>query len=314
MSVRGECLVIFTFLMGALVLATLVAVILRLCVRAASAKPVLDNLTDRIKAWWVMVIVVGGAILAGRQAVIVLFALLSLAALREFITLTPTRRADYGALLLSFFVVLPMQYGLIWADWYGFFAILIPVYAFLVLPIAAVMFADPKNFLARTSEAQWGLMICVYCISYVPALLTLDVPGYRHRDALLIAFLLIVVQSSDILQYILGKLLGRRQVAPEVSPSKTVEGAIGGMAGATAVGASLWWITPFHPWQAAGMALTITMIGFLGGLVMSAIKRDRGVKDWGHLIDGHGGMLDRLDSVAFSAPIFFHLTRYFFTS
>ena len=133
MSVRGECLVIFTFLIGALVLATLVAVILRLCFRAASAKPVLDNLTDRIKAWWVMVIVVGGAILAGRQAVIVLFALLSLAALREFITLTPTRRADYGALLLSFFIVLPMQYGLIWADWYGFFAVLIPVYAFLVL-------------------------------------------------------------------------------------------------------------------------------------------------------------------------------------
>jgi len=313
MSVRGECLVIFAFLIVALVLATLVAVILARCFRAASAKPVLDNLTDRIKAWWVMVIVVGGAILAGRQAVIVLFAFVSLAALREFITLTPTRRADYGALLLSFFVVLPMQYGLIWADWYGFFAILIPVYAFLVLPIAAVMFADPKNFLARTSEAQWGLMICVYCISYVPALLTLDVPGYRHRDALLIAFLLIVVQSSDILQYIFGKLMGRRQVAPEVSTSKTVEGAIGGVAGATAVGASLWWITPFHPWQAAGMALTITMIGFLGGLVMSAIKRDRGVKDWGHLIDGHGGMLDRLDSVAFSAPIFFYLTRYFFT-
>src|SRR5260370_15360485 len=152
MSVRGECLVILAFLIVALVLASLVAVILARCFRAASAKPVLDNLTDRIKAWWVMVIVVGGAILAGRQAVIVLFAFVSLAALREFITLTPTRRADYGALFLSFFLVLPMQYGLIWVDWYGFFAILIPVYAFLILPIPALLFPDSKNFLARTQN------------------------------------------------------------------------------------------------------------------------------------------------------------------
>ena len=313
MSVRTECAVILACVLGTLLLASLVAAILRLCFRSASAKPVLDNLTARIKAWWVMVILVGGAILAGRQAVIVLFALVSLAALREFVTLTPTRRADYGAMFLSFFVALPMQYGLIWTCWYGLFAILIPVYAFLILPIAAVIRADPKNFLARTSETQWGLMICVYCISYVPALLTLNIPGYDHRNALLIAFLLIVVQSSDVFQYICGKLFGHHQIAPEVSPSKTVEGFIGGVAGATVLGAGLWRITPFTPWQAAGMALTITLIGFLGGLVMSAIKRDRGVKDWGHLIDGHGGVLDRLDSVAFAAPIFFHLTRYFFT-
>lgn len=156
-------------------------------------------------------------------------------------------------------------------------------------------------------------MICVYCISYVPALLTLDIPGYRNRNALLIVFLLIVVQSSDVLQYVFGKLFGRHRIAPEISPSKTLEGFIGGVVAATALGAGLWRITLFNPWQAAVMTLTITLSGFLGGLVMSAIKRDRGVKDWSHLIEGHGGMLDRLDSVAFSAPIFFHLTQYFFT-
>jgi phosphatidate cytidylyltransferase len=314
MSVRGQCLIIFASLIAALLLASLAAAILRLCFRTASAKPVLDNLTSRIKAWWVMVIVVGGAVLAGRHVLIALFALVSLAALREFMTLTPTRRADHGALFLSFFVVLPMQYGLIWISWYGFFAILIPVYAFLILPIAAVFFADSNNFLARTAETQWGLMICVYCISYVPALLTLDIPGYRNHNALLITFLLIVVQSSDVLQYICGKLFGQYPIAPAVSPSKTVEGFAGGVAMSTALGAVLWRITPFNPWQAGEMALTITLMGFLGGLVMSAIKRDRGVKDWGHLIDGHGGMLDRLDSIAFSAPIFFHLTRYYFTA
>jgi phosphatidate cytidylyltransferase len=313
MSVRGQCLVIFVSLIAALLLSSVVAAILRRCFRATSAKPILDNLTTRIKAWWVMVILVSGSILAGRQAVVALFALVSVAALREFMTLTPTRRADHGALFMGFFLVLPMQYGLIWIGWYGFFAILIPVYAFLILPIAAVVFADPTNFLARTSETQWGLMICVYCISYVPALLTLDIPGYHNHDPLLIAFILIIVQSSDVLQYIFGKRFGCHQIAPAVSPSKTIEGFVGGVACATALGAALWRITPFRPWQAAGMALTITLMGFLGGLVMSAIKRDRGVKDWGHLIDGHGGMLDRLDSVAFSAPIFFHLTRYFFT-
>jgi phosphatidate cytidylyltransferase len=256
---------------------------------------------------------VGGAILAGRNAVIALFAFISFATLREFITLTPTRRADHGALFIIFFVVLPMQYVLIWMNWYGFFSILIPVYGFLILPTLAVVFADSKNFLARTSETQWCLMICVYCISHVPALLTLSIPGYQDRSALLIVFLLLVVQSSDVLQYVCGKLFGRHPIAPRISPSKTVEGFVGGVVCATILGASLWRITPFKPWQAAGMALVITLMGFLGGLVMSAIKRDRGVKDWGHLIEGHGGMLDRLDSVCFSAPIFFHLTRYFFT-
>jgi phosphatidate cytidylyltransferase len=313
MNIHRESLVILAGIGGALLLASLVTIVLRMRLRGEKAKPLLDNLSARIKAWWVMVIVLGAALLAGRNAVIGLFAFVSFVSLREFITLTPTRRADHGALLLSFFVALPMQYGLIWDNWYGLFAILIPVYAFLILPITAVIFADSKNFLARTSETQWGLMISVYCISHVPALLTLDIPGYQGRSALLMVFLLIVVQSSDVLQYVCGKLFGRHKIAPEVSPSKTVEGFAGGVACATALGASLWRITPFTLAQAAGMALMITLMGFLGGLVMSAIKRDRGVKDWGNLIEGHGGMLDRLDSVAFSAPIFFHLTRYFFT-
>jgi phosphatidate cytidylyltransferase len=147
----------------------------------------------------------------------------------------------------------------------------------------------------------------------VPALLTLDIPGFGGRNLLLIVFLVLVVQSSDVLQYIWGKLFGRHTIAPDVSPSKTLEGLIGGVASATAIGAALWWITPFKPWQSALIALAINVMGFLGGLVMSAIKRDRGVKDWGDMIEGHGGMLDRLDSVVFAAPVFFHITRYWWT-
>jgi phosphatidate cytidylyltransferase len=308
----GEELLILSGLAGVLVVASLITLILK--ARAGSqANPVLDNLSARIRAWWVMVVLLSAAFLAGRTAVIVLFAVVSFIALREFITLTRTQRADHLALLISFFVALPMQYWLIWVNWYGFFVVLIPVYAFLLLPVTAVVFGDAKNFLARAAETQWGLMICVYCISHVPMLLTLGIPGYRGRDALLAAFLLIVVQSSDVLQYVWGKLLGRHKIAPDLSPSKTIEGFVGGIICATVLGASLYSITPFSPWQAAIMALIVTLMGFLGGLVMSAIKRDRGIKDWGQLVEGHGGMLDRLDSVAFSAPIFFHLTRYFFT-
>jgi phosphatidate cytidylyltransferase len=242
--------------------------------------------------------------------VIALFGVASFAALREFLTLTPTRRADHLALAIAFFVVLPFQYYLIWLGWYELYSIFIPVYAFLLLPIVAALRGDTTAFMSRVAEVQWGLMICVFCLSHVPALLTLDIPGYEGRHLLLIGFVVIVVQSNDVLQYVWGKLLGRRKIAPQLSPSKTVEGLVGGILSATLVGTALWWITPFSPLQAAAMALVVNLMGFFGGLVMSAIKRDRGVKDWGQMLIGHGGMLDRLDSVVFAAPIFFHLTRY----
>jgi phosphatidate cytidylyltransferase len=189
------------------------------------------------------------------------------------------------------------------------FSVFIPVYAALFLPILAALSGDRKNFLERSAETQWGLMVCVFCISHVPALLTLDIPGYEGRNVLLVMFLVLVVQSSDVLQYVWGRLFGKRKVAPSLSQSKTVEGFAGGVLSAGVLGAALSWITPFNYWQAALMACMITLMGFFGGLVMSAIKRDLGVKDWGSMIEGHG-MLDRLDSVCFSAPVFFHATRY----
>ena len=293
-----------------LVVASIVGWTLKTAMAKGQPHATIDNLNARIKAWWVMVLVISLAFVFGKPGVILLFAFISFFALREFLTLTYTRSADYLALAAAFFFVLPMQYLLVYVGWYGLYSIFIPVYVFLLMPILEVVAGDTKRFLERMSKIQWGLMVCVYCISHVPALLALDIPGYEDRDLLLIAFLVIVVQSSDVLQYVWGKLFGKTKLAPEVSPSKTVEGLVGGVLSATALGAALWWITPFNPWQAALMALAINVMGFFGGLVMSAIKRDRGVKDWGTLIEGHGGMLDRLDSVVFAAPIFFHLTRY----
>ena len=273
----------------------------------------IDNLNARLKAWWIMIAVITAATSAGAWGVIALFALVSFQCLREYVSLAPTRKGDHRALIWSFYVFLPLQYYLIAAGWYGLFSILIPVYAFLLLPISASLGADTARFLERSAKIQWGLMICVYCLSHVPALLTLEIPDYAGRNLLLVVFLLLTVQSSDVFQYIWGKLLGRHALSKQISPSKTVEGLAGGMLSATAMGAALWWITPFSPGEAAFVALVINTLGFFGGFVLSAIKRDRGVKDWGHLIEGHGGMLDRVDSLAFSAPVFFHLLRHGWT-
>jgi phosphatidate cytidylyltransferase len=295
---------------GVLVFASALGYLLKWRIAQGSAHAVIDNLNARVNAWWVMVAVIGIAFALGKGGVIVLFYLVSFYALREFISLTYTRAGDHLAIAAAFYLALPVQYGLVWIEWYGMFSIFIPVIVFLLLPILSALGGDTQRFLERASKVQWGLMVCVYCISHVPALLTLDIPGFEGRNLLLVAFLVIVVQGSDVLQYVWGKLLGRRKVAPLLSPSKTWEGLVGGVASATALGAALYWATPFNPWQAALMALLVCTMGFFGGLVMSAIKRDRGVKDWGSMIEGHGGMLDRLDSVIFAAPLYFHALRY----
>lgn len=308
MTMREQTLLLFLGIGCVLLVATIAGALLA---RRHGRTPVIDNLNQRIMAWWVMVMLIGVAFLFGPIGVIVLFAFASFTALREFITLTDSRRGDHNALAAAFFVVLPLQYILVADGWYGLYSIFIPVYAFLFMPIVAALRGDTTRFMERIAVTQWGLMLAVFCVSHVPALLTLDIPFYEGRNLLLIAFLVLVVQSSDVLQYVWGKLLGRSKIAPQLSPSKTWEGFLGGVATSTAIGAALWWITPFSPPQAALMALAVNLMGFFGGLVMSAIKRDRGVKDWGQMIEGHGGMLDRLDSVIFAAPVFFHLTRYF---
>ena len=277
------------------------------------SEKVINNLIARVNAWWVMVAILVIAFLAGKLGTIILFGFISYFALREFMTLTPTRAGDHRTLSLAFFLLIPLHYYLIYTDWYGLFSILIPVYAFLLMPSISVLAQDTEHFLERAAKIQWGVMIAVYCISHAPALLLLPITNFEGQNTLLLFYFLLIVQLSDVLQYVFGNLIGKTKVAPIVSPNKTLEGLIGGGLTTILVGASLWWITPFTPLQSAGMAAVIVIMGFLGGLVMSAIKRSLGAKDWGNMIEGHGGMLDRMDSVSFAAPIFFHLVRYYFT-
>ena len=310
MNLDHTLTVLFGWIFGVLAFASTIGAVLKFRLPAGASSPVIDNLNARLKAWWVMIGLLAVCLWLGKVAITLLFAFVSFQSLREYLSITATRRGDHRALLWCFFFFLPLQYYLIAIDWYGLFSILIPVYAFLLLPISASLGSDTTRFLERTAKVQWGLMICVYCLSHVPALLTLDIQGFEGRNALLVVFLILVAQSSDVLQYVCGKLFGKHKLSPAISPSKTVEGLVGGVLCSTAVGAALWSITPFAPWQAALVALTINVLGFFGGFVMSAIKRDRGIKDWGSMIEGHGGMLDRVDSISFSAPIFFHILRY----
>jgi len=304
---------LFAGVAGMLILASILGEILRHRLSPDGSNPLIENLNARISAWWAILILLGLAFLAGNAGVVFLFALVSFAALREFLTITHYNRADHWSLLACFFVVLPLHYAFVLVEWYGMYAIVVPVYVFLLLPVLSALRGSTRNFLVRVAETQWALMICVYCVSHVPALLSLQIPGFEGRNMILIAYLVFVVQLSDVLQYAWGQFIGRTRIAPNLSRSKTWEGMIGGVLSATAAGTALWWMTPFTPLQAAGMCLLITLMGFLGSLVLSAIKRDRGVRDWGHLIGGHGGFLDRLDSVIFAAPIFFHVTRYFWS-
>ncbi len=301
--------VIFGAACALLLIATIAGEILRLRLSPRGTHPAVETYVTRLHSWWAMVFLLSLALLTGRTGVILLFAFASFAALREFLTLTRKTKADHWALIGAFYAAFPLQYIFIWFGNVGLFSVLIPVYAFLILPILSALRGAGTNFLSRVSETQWGLMICVFCTSHIPALVTLDIDGSTGRSVLLIAFLVLVVQIGDLAEYYLGRKFGKTRIAKSVSP-KTQAGVVWGTGFAALTGLVFFWITPFAPWEAMLIAVVIYLIGVGGSLVLAAIKADRGVKNWGHLIPGQGGFVDQMDSVVFAAPVFFHLTRY----
>lgn len=318
----------------ALLLLTLVALsIAALLGRVLKRQP--DSMIDpaivrtfnkRIIAWLTMSAVLALALLFQFKPItVVVFGIVSFWALREFVTMTPTRRADHRALFWTFFVFTPLQFVLVGLgrDYYPLYCIMIPVYASLFLPTRIAFTGDPKRFLERTAKIQFGLLICVYSFSYAPALLDLELfqydgsEGYEvwtGSNAGLLLYFFVIVQLSDIFQLVWDKFAGKHVIAPKINGTKTWEGFIGGVISTTIHGSViqlLIGVTPFTPVGAGCMAMIISVMGFAGSMTMSAIKRDRGVKDYGTLVQGHAGVLDRIDSICFSAPVFFHVTRYF---
>ena len=299
---------------GLLVLGVLV--IASIAVRALRrAKPEQDfsELTSRVRAWWMMASVFFAAIIVSNHVSLVFFAFLSFWAMKEFITLLKTRPADHHALVFTFLAI-PIQYYWIAIGWYGMFIIFIPVYMLLALPVRMALSKETAGFVASASQIQWGMMIFVFGLSHMAYLLTFPQVGESLANGrTLVLFLVFVVEMSDVLQYIWGKSLGRHKIIPTVSPNKTWEGFIGGIASAMLLSLAIRFLTPFSIIETLMVSLFITVAGFCGGAVMSAVKRDFGVKDFGQTIPGHGGMLDRVDSLCYAAPFFFHYVRFFYT-
>ena len=232
-------------------------------------------------------------------------------ALKEYLTLVPARHADRMPILWMF-ITIPINYWLIGSNWYGFFIIFIPVYMFLFLPARMVIAGDTKHFLRTVSQLQWGLMTTVFAFSHVASLLVLP-NDHQQTGALLVLFLVGLTEFNDITQYLWGKSLGKIKITPKVSPNKTLAGLLGGIASTTIAAMLLGPLLTPLSWEMSLLAgLIISISGFCGDIVMSAIKRDIGIKDSGTILPGHGGILDRLDSLIFTAPVFFHFVRHFY--
>lgn len=261
----------------------------------------------RTRTWWVIIALLGLSIALPSWVPIALFGLISFLAFKEFVTLIPTRRADHRVLLWAYLAI-PLQYYWVSIAWYGMFIIFIPVYIFLALPLRMVLAGETQGFIKAAGTVHWGLMIAVFSLSHAAYLLAL--PAAQNPvaggDGLLL-FLLLLTEINDVGQYCSGKLLGKHKVIPKVSPNKTVEGLIGGVVITTAVAVlAAPFLTPLVWYEAAGVGFVLALAGFAGDVTISAVKRDLKLKDSGTLLPGHGGILDRVDSLTFTAPLFFH--------
>ncbi|HSX94431.1 MAG TPA: phosphatidate cytidylyltransferase [Hydrogenophaga sp.] len=310
---------LFLVVFGLLALVTVAGVLLSLRERrahgddAALAQRRHDN-ANLLRVSWIMAGVFWIGWVMGPGASLALFGVLSFFALREFISLSPTRRGDHRSLVLAFFVVLPVQYALVWNAQFNLFTVFIPVYVFLALPVVSALRDDPQRFLERNAKLQWGIMVCVYGLSHVPALMLLQFPRWLGNNAFLVFFLVLVVQTCMLVQHLTAR--GRqRPVAPAISASFHWQSWAWGLLAGGLLGALLAGFTPFKPLPAMAMALIACVAGSLGHLVMKAIKRDRGVTNWGgerRSVTGAVGLLDRVDALCFAAPVFFHSVRWTF--
>jgi phosphatidate cytidylyltransferase len=267
----------------------------------------------RIKSWWVMVSIFTLAMILSRNVSLVFFGFISFLALKEYFSIIPTRRADRRVLFWAYLAI-PVQYYWVWVEWYGMFIIFVPVYMFLYLPLRMVMMGDTKNFLQAAGTIHWGLMTLVFSISHLAYLLVLPpLEGFNAGGTGLVLFLMLLTQGNDVSQYVWGKLLGKNKIVPTVSPNKTWEGFMGGVLTTTIISLALsGLLTPFSIQMAIAAGLIISLAGFIGDVTISALKRDIGVKDSGNMLPGHGGILDRIDSLTYTAPLMFHFVRYFY--
>ena len=319
LSATSQVGLLFIILFGLLLLASLLLFALafreRETERGKAWSEEIKRLSGLLQTSWIVSLVFWLGWVLGETVATWLFATVAFFALREFMTLSPTRRGDHRSLILAFFIVLPIQFYLVIAERFDLFTVFIPVYVFLAIPVVSALANDPQRFLERNAKLQWGIMVCVYGMSHVPALLLLEFPRWNEaKNAFLVFFLVFTVQVCMVVQHVMQRWLKKSPRAPQISTSFTWTSFVIGVVAGGLVGAMLAGITPFKPGQALGMALIACASGSLGHLVMKALKRDRGVTNWSgaRSVTGATGLLDRVDALCFAAPVFFHSVRWYF--
>jgi phosphatidate cytidylyltransferase len=314
LTVTQQVGLLFVALFGLLMFVTIFAVSRSLRERTPEQQEVWEQYLRDLRAVWMGAVLFWVAWASGGLVSTLLFGIISFVALREFVTLTHTRRGDHRSLLLAFFVVLPLQYVIVATEHFDLFTVFIPVYVFLAIPVVSVFGNDPQRFLERTAKIQWGIMVCVYGMSHAPALLLLDLPRYEDRGAFLVLYLVLVVATAQIVQELASRRLRRRPVARAISRSFSWRAWAIGALSAAFVGALLYWATPFKPIPALVMGFIAGGSGTFGELIMKALKRDAGVRSWGGKasVTGAVGLLDRVAALCFAAPVFFHSVRWYF--
>jgi phosphatidate cytidylyltransferase len=320
--VNDQVALLFVALFGVLVLVTIVVFVITVRERPqqqgdSGFEQALDRkqrLLRDLRAVWIGGLLFWVAWMSGPVGATLGFGVFSFLALREFITLVHTRRGDHRSLILAFFVALPLQYILVGVRAFDLFAVFVPVYVFLAIPVASALAGDPERFLERNAKIQWGIMVCVFGLSHAPALLLLRLPGYGDRGAFLLFFLVMVCAVAQIAQEAASRWLRRRPMVRQIDRSFSGRAWGMGVAAAAVLGAALFWITPVDPWHAAVMAAVAGGCGTLGDLVMRALKKDAGVRFWGNRssVTGAVGLLDRVAPLCFAAPVFFHSVRWYF--
>ena len=269
-----------------------------------------QELKDRVNSWWYILGFFSLGIMLNSTLAMFFFAFLSFLALKEYFTLIPSRRTDRRVMFYAYLAI-PIQYYFAGISWYGMFIIWIPVYLFLLLPFRQVLIGETKGFLENTARVQWGLMMFVFGLSHLAYMLTLEpIDGVGGKE--LVLYLVLLTAFNDVLQYLWGKSFGKHKIIPKVSPNKTVEGFVGAFFTISILAVLFSYLTPFNWYEALGAGMLISVAGFVGDVVISMIKRDIGVKDSGNLIPGHGGVLDRVDSLVYTAPLFFHYVHYLY--
>ncbi len=270
------------------------------------------ELRARLKSWWIMATVFMLAMFVNPNVSLFLLGFTSFLAFKEYLSLIPTRRVDRNVLFWAYLAI-PIQYYWIGIEWYGVFIIFIPVYMFLFLPIHIVLIGETQGFLKAVGTLHWGLMTTVFSLSHAAYLLALpNAVNPSAGSAGLLLYLVFLTEFNDVAQYVWGKSLGKHKILPKVSPNKTWEGFLGGLLTTTLLAFLLApWFTPLTPWEALFTGgIIIATAGFFGDVTISALKRDLGIKDTGTMLPGHGGILDRVDSLTYTAPLFFHFVYY----